>query len=77
VLSGVRGGDRGGGRLGHAIRVEEVAGDIDDPLAAPLHDQATRVRHVSDVDGFEVFAAGSGEEGCDILGLEDNGHAFL
>ena len=63
--------------LRHAVGVEEVAGDVDDALAAPFHDQATGVGDVGDLHRFEVLAAGGGEEGGDVLGLEDDGHAFL
>jgi len=76
-LGGLRGGDRGGGRLGDPVGVQEVAGDVDDPLAAPLHDQASGVGDVGHGDGLEVFAAGGGEEGRDILGMQHDGHALL
>ena len=35
------------------------------------------VGDVGDLDRFEVLAAGGGEEGGYVLGLEDDGHALL
>ena len=59
------------------VGVEEGAGEIDDGVAAPGHDEATAVGDVGDVHAFEVFLVGLGDEVVDFLGIDADGHAFL
>ena len=60
-----------------AVGVEEGAGEVDDGLAAPGHDEAAAVGDVGDVHAFEVFLVGLGDEVADLRGIDANGHAFL
>jgi hypothetical protein len=65
------------GGLLDAVGVEEGAGEIDDGFAAPGHDEAAAVGDVGDVDAFEVFLVGFGDEVGDFRGIDADGHAFL
>ena len=65
-----------GGAL-HAVGVDEGAGEIDDLLAAPAHGHAAGVGDEGDLDAFEVFFVGLGDEVGDIGGVDDDGHALL
>ena len=65
------------GGLLDAVGVEEGAGEIDDGFAAPGHDEAAAVGDVGDVDAFEVFLVGLGDEVVDFRGIDADGHAFL
>ena len=65
------------GGLLDAVGVEEGAGQVDDGLAAPGHDEAAAVGDVGDLDAFEVFLVGLGDEVVDVGGIDADGHAFL
>ena len=60
-----------------AVGVEESSAQVDDFLAAPVHDEAAGVGDVGDVDAFEVFLVGLGDEITDFRAVDADGHAFL
>ena len=65
------------GGLLDAVGVEESAGEIDDGLAAPGHDEATAVGDIGDLDALEVLLVSLGNEVGDLAGINADGHAFL
>jgi hypothetical protein len=65
------------GGLLDAVGVEEGAAQVDDGVAAPGHDESAGIGDVGDVDAFEVFLVGCGDEAGDFRGIYADGHAFL
>ena len=60
-----------------AVRVQELAGDVDDGVALPVHGQVRVLRHGGDHGGLEVFLGGQFLEPGDVLRLDDDGHTLL
>ena len=75
LKSAVRDVDFGG--LLDAVGVEEGSAEVDDFLAAPVHDQTAGVGDVGDVDALEVFLVGLGDEVVDFRAVDTDGHALL
>ena len=69
--------DEGLASLSYAVRIEEGSRDVDDILAAPVHDEALRIRRNGDDRRFEVFFSRIFHEFVDVFRRDDNGHAFL
>ena len=65
------------GGLLDAVGVEEGAAQVDDGFAAPGHDEAAAVGDIGDMDAFEVFLVGLGDEVGDFRWIDTDGHAFL
>ena len=69
--------DEGLAALGYAVRIEKGSRNIDDVLAAPVHDEALRIRRNGDDRRFEVFFRCVFHEFIDVFRRDDDGHAFL
>ena len=65
------------GGLLDAVGVEEGAGEINDCVAAPGHDESPAVGDVGDFDAFQVLLVGLCDEVIDFLWIDAYGHAFL
>ena len=72
-----RSDDDGFAMLGDAVGIEESAGNIDDVLVAPVHDQAFCIRSDSDDRRFQVFFGGIFHEFIDVFRSDDDSHTFL
>lgn len=75
VLGG--GGDLDLGVLLDAIGFKKFAGEIDDGVASPSHDEASGIGDGGDVDTLEVFFMRFCDEVVEIGGVDADGHAFL
>jgi len=65
------------GFLLDTVGVEEFAGEIDDGFAAPGHAESAGVGDGGNVNAFEVFFVGLGDEVVGFAGIDTDGHAFL
>ena len=65
------------GALGGAVGVQERAGDVDDVVAVPVHDQARLLGDGGDDRCLQVFLLGVAQELLHILGGHGAGHALL
>ena len=72
-----RSDDDGFAMLCDTVSIEEGAGNIDDVLVAPVHDQAFRVRSDGDDRRFQVFFSGVFHKFIDVFRGDDDSHTFL
>ena len=72
-----RSDDDGFAMLGDAVGIEESAGNIDDVLVAPMHDQAFRIGSDGDDRRFQVFFSCVFHKFIDVFRSDDDGHTFL
>ena len=74
---GIRCGNVRRRRLADAIGIQEIAGDIDNFLAAPFHDEMTGIGHIRDMYAFEIFASRGGFKCSDVFRIKHHSHALL
>ena len=65
-----------GGAL-DSVGVDEGASEADDDFATPGHVEAPAVGDFGNLNAFEIFFVGLGDELVHIGGVNDDGHTFL
>ena len=63
--------------LDSAVGVQEIAAEVGNDRAVPLHDHARLLRDDCHRIGLQIFRRGGGDEGLRVLGRDDHRHALL